>query len=70
LFLDTANGVGFIGMKGLGPFLDSKGFNAVLLNTEIEVAEKLNHEVFFLFLENSVGQTMSKLDRRLQLGLN
>jgi hypothetical protein len=70
LFLDTANGVGFIGMKGLAPLLDSTGFKAVLLNTEIDVAEKLNHDVFFLYVENSVGRIMSKLGKRLRLELN
>ena len=49
LFLDAANGVGYLGMKDLLPFLESTGFKANLFNTEIDIAERLNHQVFFTY---------------------
>jgi len=68
LFLDAANGVGYLGMKDMAPFLDS-GFKAALMNTEIDVAEKLNHQVLCLIYKNSAGRIMSRLVKRLQSAL-
>ncbi len=69
MFLDAANGVGYLGMKDMAPFLDSTGFKAALMNTEIDVAEKLNHQVLCLIYKNSAGRIMSRLVKRLQSAL-
>ena len=72
LIVDAANGVGAVAMEKLLVHLGSKDISIKTVNTDIQSAEKLNHDVCYIKVKTHTqcGADYVKINQKKPLGLD